>query len=97
MLDSKMDCGVIAMVFTSDLSIEESVSFLYDLVTLDFFQDLSGKMKDFLLQIKPSIRTLLEASIANSLNVGSDGDLVESDEDSDGNLRFVLVIYFFEY
>jgi hypothetical protein len=85
--DTKRNSGIIIDVFTSSLSDEEAASFAYDIVTLDYFLDLSGGMNDFLNQIRLPVRQVLDALISESHKLDADGNIVESDADSDGNLR----------
>ena len=86
-MDSKRLCGQVANIFTSDLSQEEAASFMYDIVTLDFFLDLEGNMQDFLKQVRKPAREVLEHLVSSSFNTDTNGDILESDADSDGNLR----------
>mmetsp|Transcript_11376 Transcript_11376/g.15640 ORF Transcript_11376/g.15640 Transcript_11376/m.15640 type:complete len:326 (+) Transcript_11376:73-1050(+) len=86
-LDNRRDCGLVARVFTSDLTDDEAVNFLSDVVTRDFFYELGGKVKDFLIHIRPSLQSMVEPMLTDAYNIGPDGNIVESDEDSNGNLR----------
>lgn len=43
--DNKRLCGRILHTFTAHMSPAEAASYLYDIVTLDFFQDMRGSMK----------------------------------------------------
>jgi hypothetical protein len=83
---SKRVCGKILLKFTSGMSAGEAASFICDIVTLDFFQDVAGTMKEFLREVAP-IRDEVEALLDESCRRDKDGEIVDSDADSEGNLR----------
>ncbi len=84
---SKRKVGKILSAFTTNrYSDAEKVSFIHDIITLDFFMDISGTMDSFFAQlrgIKNEIVALLEAE----KRLSKEGELVDSDADEDGNLR----------
>ena len=68
-------------------SIEEAAGYIYDMVTLDFFLDVEGDMRSFYSQLgelRPRVEMLLRTN--NVLN--EHGEIVASDEDERGNLRY---------
>ena len=83
---NKRICGKILHKFTSTLSPGEAASYIYDLITLDFFQDITGTMKDFLQNI-PNVAEDVEALLDATHNRDKDGEIVDSDADSNGNLK----------
>ena len=68
------------------MSIGEAASFVYDIVTLDFFQDISGKMKEFQREIA-AFSDELDDLINETHQRDKDGEIVDSDADSEGNLK----------
>lgn len=82
----KQTCGKILNIFTSKIEQNEAVSYIYDIITLDFFQDLRGNMQHFLYEIKPGVKEMVDALLTESYKRTSNGDLMDSDEDSEGNL-----------
>lgn len=83
---SKATCGRVLNIFASRMSSSEACSFICDIVSYDFFMDLTGKIKKFYAQL-PEIKDDLKSMITSSRNVDSKGNLVDSDEDESGNLR----------
>ena len=78
-------CGKILNGMVDGLLTAEALRFVDDVISNYFFRDLTGKFKDFLTQLpelKDSIKALYEER--NSMQ---DGELVDSDEDENGNLR----------
>lgn len=84
--DSKRLCGQILHQFTANMTSGEAASFMYDIVTLDFFQDIRGTMKEFLREI-PRTQEDLEGMLDASHQRDRDGEILDSDADSEGNLR----------
>lgn len=83
---SKRVCGKILLKFTTGLDAMAAASYICDIITLDFFQDVAGKMKEFLPALGP-LRAHVEALLDESYNRDKDGEIVDSDADSEGNLR----------
>lgn len=83
---SKQICGQILKKFTTGMSVGEAASFVYDIVTLDFFQDIPGKMKSFQREVA-AFADELDELINETHNRDKDGEIIDSDADSDGNLR----------
>lgn len=84
--NSKRLCGRVLHKFTSGLSSFEAAAFIYDIITLDFFQDVRGSTKDMMGEL-PRAREQLESLLNASHNLDADGEIVDSDADSEGNLR----------
>lgn len=84
--DNKRLCGQILHRFTSTMLPAEAASYMYDIVTLDFFQDIRGAMKELMEEI-PRAREDLEGLLDESHQRDKDGEILDSDADSDGNLR----------
>ena len=83
--ESKGNCGMTLHKFTAGMSESEAASFVHDLITLDFFADLRGSLKDFLLEMH-RCRAEVEALLSESHERDKNGELRDSDEDSEGNL-----------
>jgi hypothetical protein len=77
-------------VFTDRLSDEEATHYICDLINCDFFLDLSGKVNQCLALLKPEVKTMCLSFLSASNSLDSDGNFIESDADSNGNLMFVL-------
>lgn len=88
---SKKKVGkVLYHLLISRYTLEEAAGFIFDIVTLDFFLDVEGDMQSFygqLGELRERVQTLLKA--CNRTN--EKGDIVASDEDEDGNLRYCCV------
>jgi hypothetical protein len=88
-IDTKPNCGKILKKFTETLDSSEAATFMYDIITLDFFKDLNGSMNEFYLEFESEeIIEMLKSLISENHEVNSQNEIVESDEDSVGNLRF---------
>lgn len=72
------------------MSAGEAAGFVCDIATLDFFQDILGSMKEFLRELAP-LREEVEALLDETCHRDKDGEIVDSDADSEGNLRCVAV------
>lgn len=86
---TKKSCGKILNIFTASMEEEEALTFVYDIITLDFFYDLEGKMMAFKSEL-PRIAEELDLLLREQNNVNDDGEFVESDDDGKGNLRQVI-------
>lgn len=84
---SKRLCGRVLHKFTSGLTSSEAAAYMYDIITLDFFQDIRGSTKDLMKEI-PRAQEQLEALLNASHNLDKDGEIIDSDADSEGNLRY---------
>ena len=85
-VNSKRLCGRILNKFTCTYTEEVAAIFVHDIITLDFFHDLSGTLKDFLFELT-RIQQAVDTLISQSHRRDSEGEMLESDEDSQGNLR----------
>lgn len=83
---SKRICGKILNQFTSSMTESAAAAFAYDIITMDFFQDVQGAMKDLLREV-PTFREQLESLLDESHRRDKDGEILDSDADSQGNLR----------
>lgn len=68
-----------------NMSSQEAVGFVDDVLSHDFFLDLRGSLKDT-LKCLPDIQSELTQLFEHRQSL-SNGELVDSDEDEDGNLR----------
>ena len=57
-------------------------------MTYEFFLDLEGKLVDLKDEL-PEIREELQARIEELEKVDEEGNIIESDEDEEGNLKYV--------
>ncbi len=64
----------------------EALSFIDDVISRDFFLDLRGKLGDFTSQF-PELKHSIETLLQDKDRIGTSGELVDSDEDENGNLR----------
>jgi hypothetical protein len=88
---------VLDLITQSDkLDLEQASELLYDIVTMDFFYEIPGDMNSFLAQFgraeeenkKPGLKErVIELLEENYRRNETTGDLIESDEDSEGNLK----------
>jgi len=86
---SKRICGMLLADFTANMSSQEAIGFVDDVISHDFFHDLRGSLTD-LLSYLPDIRTELTQLFEHRQSL-SNGELVDSDEDEEGNLRDFVV------
>ena len=89
--EKKRSCGRILNIFTSNFCDPNAASFIYDIIGLDFYLDLQGKTSSFMMEIRSPVRELLRSLLSESDMVDDDGEIVESDADSDGNLRYEFI------
>lgn len=76
--------------FTANMSsAQEAIGFIDDVISHDFFHDLRGSLAD-LLQYIPDHRSELMQLFEHRQSL-KDGELIDSDEDEDGNLRYVYL------
>lgn len=87
---SKKICGKILNVFVQDLPANAAAIYVYECIQFDFYADLKGRMVDLYAQL-PEIRRELQDYIENNADTNAEGELVDSDEDEDGNLRGFVV------
>jgi hypothetical protein len=87
---------VLDLITQSDkLDLEQASEHLYDIVTMDFFYEIPGDMNSFLAHLgrgeenkKPGLKErVIELLEENYRRNETTGDLIESDEDSEGNLK----------
>lgn len=83
---TKKLCGRVLNTFACRMSASEACSFICDVVSYDFFMDLSGDMKQFYKEM-PEIADEIESLLASTRNMDEDGNFIDSDEDERGNLR----------
>ena len=90
--NSKRICGRVLHKFTSALTPSEAAAYMYDIIMLDFFQDVRGSTQDLMREI-PRAQQELTMLLQASNNLDKDGEIVDSDADSEGNLRCVEDLY----
>jgi hypothetical protein len=83
---SKEHCGKILNIFTSQLWGSSPTHLICEVIDEDFFLDLHGKLEDFLAQI-PGERDQVHKFIVDNKNLNLNGEIIDSDEDEQGNLR----------
>lgn len=83
---TKKVCGRILNVFACRMTSSEASSFISEIVSYDFFLDLSGDMKGFYKQM-PEIGEHVKNFLTSTRNTDLEGNLVDSDVDEGGNLR----------
>ena len=72
----------------ANYSLEESASFIHDIVTYDFFLDIPGEIDGFYRKLQPpQLKDRLLALLSASRHLNSRNEIVDSDEDSTGNLK----------
>ena len=88
-VSTRRECGCILNQFTSKLSTSDAAHFIIDVICQDFFLDQKGSTNLFFAEIhNEEVRQLAEGLLKDRRTVTKDGELVESDEDSTGNLRY---------
>ena len=87
---TKKKCGMILKEFSEDMNSSEALSFIHEIIAYDFFMDLRGKLDDFIDAI-PELSHALRRLIKSNFNMNSKGEIIESDEDEDGNLKDFIV------
>jgi hypothetical protein len=65
----------------------EVAKFVIDIITLESFRDVPGSMKSLLVAFTPKVREEITSMLDEDYDLNSQGELVDSDEDSQGNLR----------
>lgn len=81
-------CGRVLEQITSKLEVQAAAEVIVDVITLDFFPEISGTMKECLAQLtraKEQVEAILDDE--GYERKSESGDIIESDEDSEGNLR----------
>ena len=87
---TKSRCGRVLATLTDTMDTAAAAALIHDIITRDFFLDLEGKMKSFYHEIqKDDLREFVMALLTESHKTNENGDIVESDEDCNGNLRYV--------
>jgi hypothetical protein len=84
---SKAICGRALDLLTSNLEVQAASEVIFDVITLDFFYEVPGEMNlclDQLARCKEPVTALLDEHFHRREQTG---DLMDSDEDSEGNLR----------
>ena len=84
--DNKRTCGRILNKFTYSYTEEIASIFVHEIITLDFFQDLKGTIKEFLIEL-PRIYEQVNRLLSETHRRNNNGEILESDEDSQGNLK----------
>ena len=87
---TKKKCGIILKHFCDEMNSSESLDFIYSIISRDFFMDLRGKLDDFIEAI-PDMSHAIRRLIHKNFNLNSKGEIVESDEDENGNLKGFIV------
>lgn len=88
--NTKKSAGKVVNAFIKPLPLEDATSLVHEVVELDFFLDLKGKLKSFFKQFgdrRGAIEERVQA-IATSEGVALDAS---EDEDQDGNLMYVCL------
>ncbi len=67
-------------------TMEEGASFIHDMVTLDFFLDIKGDVHSFYNQLGRTKERLMDL-LSSSNHLNKRGEIVDVDEDDDGNLK----------
>lgn len=83
---SKSVCGRILNAFACRMTSSEAASFICDIVSYDFFMDLSGSIKKFYKEM-PEIADEVRSLLSSTMDMDGEGNLIDSDEDERGNLR----------
>jgi hypothetical protein len=87
---SKTMLGQILELITTmkRMNLNTSCEFIYDIITLDFFYEIPGTMNDCLTAFKPEKKEMLNELLNQTFTrKANTGDLMDSDEDSEGNLK----------
>mmetsp|Transcript_3853 Transcript_3853/g.5998 ORF Transcript_3853/g.5998 Transcript_3853/m.5998 type:complete len:417 (+) Transcript_3853:52-1302(+) len=86
--DSMRECGRVLAAFCADFSAEVAAAYIRDVMSLQFVNELDGKLGDMLDEL-PDIRSAVEEALEGVLQVDKHGRVLpaDSDADSDGNLR----------
>lgn len=82
---TKSICGQVIDLVTRNLDQNQSSDLIMDIIQMDFFLDIPGKTKDFIAQLT-SLRDFI-MSLLEDFDCNEDGDILASDEDSEGNLK----------
>ena len=90
--DSMRECGRVLAAFCADFSAEVAAAYIRDVMSLQFVNELDGKLGDMLDEL-PDIRSAVEEALEGVLQVDKHGRVLpaDSDADSDGNLRYFLL------
>jgi hypothetical protein len=91
---SRKLCGRVLNGFACRMTSSEACSFISDIVSYDFFLDLPGSMKSFYREM-PEIGEQVESFLSTTRTMDREGNIVDSDEDEAGNLRYFYNFYFF--
>jgi hypothetical protein len=84
--DSKLNCGKILKIFTNNMTAHDAADFMYDIIQLRIFKDLSGSMDEFYLKINSkNIEETIQKLIKDNIEFN------DSDNDSTGILRFFSI------
>ncbi len=81
-------CGRVLEQITSKLELQAAAELIVEVITLDFFPEINGTMKECLAQLtraKEQVEAILDDE--GYERKSESGDIIESDEDSEGNLR----------
>jgi hypothetical protein len=85
--ETKGNCGLVLSKFGAGLQEAQALGLVASVLSKEFFRDLMGKMGDFLEQLG-ALRPLAETLLDAEYRVDEGGELLESDQDSNGNLRY---------
>ncbi len=66
---------------------ETSIRLVCDIMDFDFFLDLSGDMDSFLHSFIPEMQKLIYGYVKQRFQLTNEGNIMESDEDENGNLK----------
>jgi hypothetical protein len=81
----KKHCGKILNILTSAMQTEEAVSFILNVVSHDFFLYFSGTWQDLYRKLH-GVGEQVETAVRS---LHGSAEVMESDEDEAGNLRYV--------
>jgi hypothetical protein len=86
---SKKICGKVLATATSRYDQTKAIDFIVDIISLDFFHDISGTTKECLAMLPERLRNEVDEYLkdAGYERNAQTGDILDSDEDSDGNLK----------
>lgn len=84
---SKANCGRVLRQFSSSLPAREAPHFVFEVMSLDFFRDLTGSLQQFLRELG-GVGEAVDGLISEAHDRDDDGEIVESDADSHGDLKY---------
>ena len=85
---SKANCGRVLRQFSSSLPTREAPHFVFEVISLDFFRDLTGTVQQFLRELGSCVGDAVDGLLSEAHDRDGDGEIVESDADSHGDLKY---------